>query len=183
VSAMHPCATVWDALERHGYGPHGQTHDFRSRCPAHNGDNASSLHVCVGADGRAVLWCHARQCAVEDVVSTIGLSMPDLFPAGYRRARRRQLREARRSDFTGNARQLANVLMALVENGAEWYAEIRTDCPHCGSPRALLRVSERGVWLSCPGDEYAVELGYGQCTFRQFQEALAGRLQDRKKAA
>ena len=126
-----------------------------------------------GGDGRAVLWCFAHHCPVEDIVKVMALDMRDLFPPGHHRGRRLKLVDARRLDFEGSARTLANVTAALEAVGAEWGLELRTDCAHCGSPRALLRVSSRGVFLSCPGDEYAAELGYSACTLDQFQEALA----------
>lgn len=81
-----PIQIVRDALERGGYGPHGPSHDFRSRCAGHDGDNPDALHVSVGADGRALLYCYVR-CDAEAVVQALGLSWSDLFPAGHRRAR------------------------------------------------------------------------------------------------
>ena len=55
-----PLGMVWDALEVGGYGPHGQPHDFRARCPGHDGDNATSLHVARGTGGGARLVLRAR---------------------------------------------------------------------------------------------------------------------------
>jgi hypothetical protein len=40
-----PLGLLRDALEAHGYGPHGTEYAFRSRCPAHDGDNRSALSV------------------------------------------------------------------------------------------------------------------------------------------
>jgi hypothetical protein len=179
-----PLRLVWDALAARDCQPHGATYDFRAMCPAHDGDNPGSLHVRIGADGRAAVWCHAHQCAVEDIVKALGLEMCDLFPAGHHHARRRRLRDARRDGFHGNARTVVNVLAALEQLDAEWSLELRTDCTYCGSPRALLCASRRGgVWLSCPADEHAFELGYGACTLEQFRQSLAGRLGDRPEAA
>jgi hypothetical protein len=178
-SAINPHATVWDALERGGYKPHGNPHgDFRARCPRHDGDNPESLHVAVGADGRAVMHCHAHQCRVEDIVAALGLQMGDLFPAGHHRARRRQLPTARRDELTGNVRTVMNVLAGIDALGGDWYLSLRCDCPHCGSPAAILQVSPRYVLVSCPGDSYAERLGYTACTLDQFAQALAGRLAD-----
>lgn len=176
-----PVAVVWEALAAADCEPHGRPWDFRAKCPAHSGDNRDALHVSIGADGSAVLWCFAHQCSADRVVHALGLTMGDLFPAGHRHARRRQLAQASRADFGGNARVLVNVLLALEQIAAYWDIELRTDCAHCGSPAALLRVSRRFCSLSCPGDTYASELGYAGCTARQFQEALAGRIENRRR--
>lgn len=177
MSATDPLATVWDALERHGCDPHGQPHDFRARCPGHGGDGIDSLHVRVGADLRVVLWCFAHQCDAKDIVAALGLQMGDLFPAGHRSARRRQLAAAKRSDFTGPARTLANVLKALCELGEErWSGEIVCDCPYCGSENTRLVVSGN------PNHRPYVHCREENCTAETFQQALAGRLNDRTEA-
>ena len=98
-----PLRIVWDALDAGGYGPHGQAHDFRSRCPGHDGDNRDALHVSAGAGGVALLWCFAHGCSIEEIVEPLGLRMRDLFPLDPGDSGRR-LRTARREDFTGNAR-------------------------------------------------------------------------------
>ena len=183
MSATDPVRTVWDALATHGCAPHGEPYDFRARCPGHDGVTRDALHVSIGADGRAVLWCFAHQCSIERIVDALELDVRDLFPAGHRRAHRRHLHEARRSDFSGNARTVANVLLALEQLGADWAVEVRTDCAHCGSPRALLHVSSHSAFLSCPSDEYAREVGHVACSLHQFQQALAGRIEDRRRAA
>lgn len=174
---------MWDALERGECEPHGQPYDFRARCPGHRGDNVTALHVWVGADGRAVLWCHAHQCSAKVITAALGLTVPDLFPAGHRNARRRRLLEARRSDFTGSTRTVVNVLKAVDELGGDWFLELRVDCPYCGSPAALLQASDRGVVLSCPGDATAEALGYTACTLEQVMEALAGAVEARRDAS
>jgi hypothetical protein len=183
VSATDPVGTVWAALESHGWRPHGQSWDFRAACPAHDGENRDALHVKVGADGQAVLWCFARRCAVEDIVRAIGLDMRDLFPAGHRRSRRRKLPAAHRTDFAARARSIANVLLALQELRADWYLQLRADCAHCGAAGALLQASPDFLVFVCPGDEHATDLGYGACTFEQFEQALAGKIEDRRQAA
>src|SRR5215213_8968454 len=52
--------------------------EFRSRCPAHNGDSDTSLSIKEGDDGRALLTCHAS-CALGDIVEALGLGVVDLF--------------------------------------------------------------------------------------------------------
>lgn len=78
--------TMWDALETGGFGPHGQPHDFRSRCPGHDGDNPDALHVVEGANGAAVLWCF-RSCQAIEVLRALDLNWQAIFPDGDRRAR------------------------------------------------------------------------------------------------
>jgi hypothetical protein len=169
---------MWDALERAVCAPHGEPWNFRSRCPAHDGENPNALHVSVGCDGQAILWCFAHQCGAEQIVAAVGLQMHDLFPAGHRRARRRPLPDACRADFTGSARAVANVLAGLEAVGGDWLVQLRCDCAHCGAPAAVLFADRSGVTLMCPGDDRAQALGYGACTADQLTQALAGRLED-----
>jgi putative DNA primase/helicase len=58
---------------------------WQARCPAHE-DRRASLSVGVGADGRALLYCHAG-CDTEAVVSALGLTMAGLMPAHDERHR------------------------------------------------------------------------------------------------
>jgi hypothetical protein len=51
-----------------------------AKCPAHD-DGKPSLRVNEGADGRALVKCWAG-CTLEAVLSAIGLTTKDLFPAG-----------------------------------------------------------------------------------------------------
>jgi hypothetical protein len=139
-----PVRLVWDALEARDCRPHGRAFDFRARCPAHGGDNRSSLHVGVGADGRAVLWCFAHQCTVEAIVDALGIAVADLFPDGHQRAHRLPPRPVRRSDFTGPAHTVATVLYALEKAEQPWRLMLVSDCPYCGSPGAWLRARSPG---------------------------------------
>jgi hypothetical protein len=173
-----PLHTVWDALERVGCEPHGTQWDFRSRCPAHDGENPSALHVSVGVGGQAILWCFAHQCAAEDIARALGLAVADLFPPGHRRARRRRLPDARRADFHGNARMIVNVLAALQALGGNWSASVRCACGYCGAPAAVLFADREQVGLMCPGDPDPDALGHWTCTVDQFTQALAGRVED-----
>ena len=49
------------------------------RCPAHD-DGTASLAVGAGVDGKIILHCHAG-CETASIVSVMGLSLSDLFPA------------------------------------------------------------------------------------------------------
>ena len=50
-----------------------------ARCPAHD-DQHPSLSIDEGADGRALVHCHAG-CAPEKIVAAAGLTLADLMPA------------------------------------------------------------------------------------------------------
>jgi hypothetical protein len=165
-------ASVWSALEAGGYEPHGEAWAFRSRCPGHAGGNPDSLAVSPGADGRALLHCFVG-CDVEAITAAIGLGVPDLFAAGHRRARRLDVRPARRADFTGPARDIADMVYAIDQLDETWRAELSMQCPSCGSGSAMFVVSTRhSPFVSCPGN----------CTVEQVAQTLAGALADRMAA-
>jgi hypothetical protein len=157
-----PLRDVWDALEAGGFGPHGQPHDFRSRCPGHDGDNRDSLHVSDGG-GQALVWCFAHGCSVEEIVEPLGLRVRDLYPVDLGSGRR--LRTARREDFSGNARTLANVLLALEQLGERWGLSLWLDlCPNCERQHLQLSINSTG--------DPRVYCGRG-CDLRMFEQALA----------
>ena len=49
-----------------------------AKCPVHE-DHKPSLSLDEGADGRALLKCHAG-CSTDDVIAALGLTRRDLFP-------------------------------------------------------------------------------------------------------
>jgi hypothetical protein len=63
-----------------------QAEGWRARCPAH-ADDHPSLSISRGADGQALLHCHAG-CGTEAIVVALGLAMADLFPPKERAADR-----------------------------------------------------------------------------------------------
>ena len=181
MSATNPLLTGREQLERASCFPHGQPYNFRAYCPVHGGENPDAWHVAVGADGSALLTCHVHRCSIMATVAALGLTLADLFPAGHHRARRRHLHHARRSDFAGNVRRLANVILAVVHAGIGWRVQLHLDvCPHCGAPGAVMFVSERNLWLTCPGDAESEALGYIACTLDQVEQALAARIEDER---
>jgi hypothetical protein len=148
-----PLRVVWGALERGACDPHGKPHDFRSRCPAHDGGNPHALHVKVGADGRALLWCFVG-CDAENVVAALGLAWPDLFPPGHRHAR----------PIPGVGRPVPFVelmLGALIELGIPyratrdaglWVADLCPVCRRSDRWPLLIEEDDRGrVTLACAG--------------------------------
>lgn len=54
-----------------------------AKCPVHE-DHKPSLSLDEGADGRALLKCHAG-CSTDDVIAALGLTRRDLFPAKSQR--------------------------------------------------------------------------------------------------
>lgn len=172
--ATDPLRTLWDRLDAGGYEPHGEPFAFRARCPAHAGENREALAVSVGADGRALAHCHAHACSVQDITSSLGLDVCDLFPAGHRRARRVGIPEVARRDFTGAARDVAHVLYALEQLDQGWRCEIAMRCPGCGDDAARLVASTRyDAFVSCAN----------ACTAEKVAQVLAGRLADQRKVA
>jgi hypothetical protein len=168
-----PLRTLWDALANGGYSPRGRLEDFRARCPAHQGDNPTSLHVRAGVGGQALVWCFAHGCPVEEIVKPLGLNVRDLFPLDPGHDRR--LRNARRDDFEGNAREVANVLLALERLGARWSLAIWLDeCPNCERPHAQLSIDSTG--------DPRVYCGRG-CDVRMVGQALADRLANPRRRA
>jgi hypothetical protein len=172
LSATDPLRTLWDRLEAAGCGPHGEAWNFRSTCPGHNGDGVDSLSAAPGADGRALLHCFVG-CDTGRIVAALGLEMSSLFPSGHRRARRLAVHPARRPDFTGAARDVADMVYAVDRLKEDWRAELILQCPGCGSGSALFVASSRHPsFMSCPSG----------CTVEQVAQTLAGQLQDRRAA-
>jgi hypothetical protein len=52
--------------------------DWIARCPAHE-DHKPSLSISEGADGRALVKCHAG-CRLDAVLAALGMTVRDLFP-------------------------------------------------------------------------------------------------------
>src|SRR5262249_29741113 len=147
VVVSDPLRVIWQALEAHGYRPRGKTYDFRARCPVHNGENRDSLHVGVGADGRALVHCFAHGCDVEAIADALGLGIADFFPDGHVHARRYPSKPLKRSDFNGPAQTVASVLYALERLGEPWRVMLASDCPYCGTAGAWLHARSRGTLL------------------------------------
>lgn len=52
---------------------------WRSCCPGHNGNNPTALSITETDDGMVLLKCHTG-CGVDQIVSSVGLELSDLFP-------------------------------------------------------------------------------------------------------
>jgi len=166
-----PLRLLWDALEAHGCEPRGPEHELRARCPAHDGDNASALSVAIGADGRALVHCHAYGCEADAIAAALGLQVADLFPDGHHRGRRYPLRLVPRSEFDGSARKFVNVLAALEATDKPWRVLLTCDCLYCDHP---------GAWLRASRDHVDVDWPNG-CGTTEFVQALLGLLNKETK--
>ena len=74
MSTTDPVACLLAALKnvkKNGTG-------YTAHCPGHD-DRHSSLSIGAGADGRALVKCHAG-CETPHIVASMGLEMSDLFP-------------------------------------------------------------------------------------------------------
>jgi hypothetical protein len=166
-----PLHTVWQALANAGCDPHGPPYKFRARCPLH-GTNRETLLVSEGVDQRAVLYCFARACEPRQIANALGLTVPDLYPAGHRHARR-PIPPRRRSDLEPKIRTVANVLTAHQWLGTDWEARIDAPCGYCGAPRSGFIVAARFTpVLFCPEG----------CTPDEYTGALAARLTTKEAA-
>lgn len=147
-----PMAVVAAALDRHDCNPTGPTHKVTARCPAHE-DRSPSLSVTIGADGRALLRCHAG-CATADVIAALGLTWPDLFEDGHRHAGRRRVIPPKPVD---NADPVVEILAALSVVGIAWRNTrdhrmfVADRCPGCDErgPGSLWITNIEGRALLC----------------------------------
>jgi hypothetical protein len=169
-----PFAIVWDGLAQRNFGPRGQVHNFRSRCPLH-GDNDTSLHVWDRGDGVVELHCHARDCERDEIMEALGLGWRDRYPLGYYSDTTRKLTPAKRGDFTGTARDPVDIWLAASRLGIRWVAHLWLDeCPNCGWAYFSLAVgSEREPSMRCPRG----------CTLDMVRHALADRLSEQRRHA
>jgi hypothetical protein len=156
-----PLQAVWDALEAADCEPRGTVWKAKARCPAHD-DESPSLSVAEGCDGRAVIHCHAG-CQPADVVRTLRLTWPDLFPAGHR--------NARPSRVLAKPKPTINVVLeAILETGATyrvttsgslWVTDV---CPAC---------REGSLWVAVVGKNVRLTCFHG-CSQETVLDALAG---------
>ncbi|MBI4240257.1 MAG: DUF3631 domain-containing protein [Candidatus Rokubacteria bacterium] len=77
-----PITRMLDALMAHGSSPKKRGANYAAKCPAHD-DQRASLSVSEGSDGRALVFCHAG-CAVEEILTKLGLTLKDLMSADGR---------------------------------------------------------------------------------------------------
>jgi hypothetical protein len=156
-----PLRTVYDALDRAGCHPRGPQHKFTACCPAHDDRNAS-LSVGIGADGRALVWCHTG-CPADEIVTALDLAWPDLFPPGHRHAR--PIRGIGKAvpvlDLVLRALREIGIPYRATRDPGMWVAEM---CPICRwSERFPLFIHEderRRITLSCSSGCDQVDILY-----------------------
>ena len=73
-----PLDLVLARLEAYHLRPSGRDR-WRARCPAHEGDNPSTLSVGIGQTGQVLLKCWAG-CSIDQVAGALSLQLEDLFP-------------------------------------------------------------------------------------------------------
>jgi hypothetical protein len=56
--------------------------EYRTKCPAHQGESDDSLSIKEGDDGTVLLHCHTG-CENEEIVECLGLEMKDLFSRNH----------------------------------------------------------------------------------------------------
>src|ERR1022692_1348602 len=80
---MMTCDALLDKLAGAGLNPRRSGTHWQSRCPAHD-DSNPSLSI-TPIEGSILIWCHAG-CAVEAILTSIGLSLRDLYddPSGMK---------------------------------------------------------------------------------------------------
>lgn len=141
-----PLRAVHDALERHGCDPTGPVYKCTARCPAHE-DRTPSLSVNEGADGRALVYCHAG-CEAADIVAALGLQWQDLFPPGHHKARPiRMLAKPRAPvDLVLEALRELEIDYRCTRNREMWAAD---RCPACDGDLLLIQEDESRVRLCC----------------------------------
>lgn len=137
-----PMKGLFDALVMKGCEPRGEVWKFTARCPVHE-DRRPSLSVQEGADGRALVHCHAL-CDTDAIVKALGLVMADLYPSGHHKGHRKPP-VVKRAPAPAEA-----LLMALTRIGAEWSGLIHSECPYCEHPALWWKIRAAGVDVECP---------------------------------
>jgi len=80
-----------DTLLEHLAGVRGKDGHWMARCPAHE-DRRPSLAIREEPDGRVLLHCFAG-CAVQEVLSAVGLHWQDIMPEALTQDRLRPVRQ------------------------------------------------------------------------------------------
>ena len=134
---MSAVDTVLSALRAAGKRPRKAGEGWSSCCPAHD-DRSPSLSISTGADGRALVKCHAG-CTVEAVCGALGLKQSDLFEKSERMQLAPPRARAANSVPTVTSTETAATEAAEPGNGAA----PRRDGPTFATPEATLAAYER----------------------------------------
>lgn len=157
---LDPMRTMWDALAQHGFDPQGDPHNFRARCPAHNGEGRN-LQVTRGVDGRVLLYCISEKCDWRAIADAVDVPVSALFPPGHKRAEKHKPRPVK-TLLPGPA-----FLDAMSVAGFAWHAQLLgVECPYCSDPNAYITVHDLGgIDVNCPN----------ACTERNVRESVETR--------
>lgn len=96
-----------------------------ARCPAHE-DSSPSLSIGEGEDGQVLVTCHAG-CSLEDIVSSVGLTVNDLFPETSPEVRERKKDElvAQYDYFDADGELVMQVCRYLTPDGGKTFRQRR----------------------------------------------------------
>ena len=165
-----PLRASWDALEAKGCDPRGPLHKAIARCPAHD-DRMPSLSLAEGADGRALLYCHAGCDTGTEILPALGLAWSDLFPDGHRNAGPRRTI----GSPVANAEPIVAILAGL---STAWIAWHRTANPRLFTVDRCPRCDERrpgALWIHHEDDRVRLACFHG-CSFQTILAALEHKL-------
>ena len=78
LTTVDPINNILDRLDLVKESSNGR---WRAKCPSHSSDSSTKRTLSVGAadSGAVLLNCFAG-CSAEQIVSTVGLELKDLFP-------------------------------------------------------------------------------------------------------
>jgi hypothetical protein len=110
---MNPLDLVLSKLST--YKPYG--HQYRARCPGHQGKGDTSLSIAEGEGGAVLLHCFGS-CDTEAILAALGLTWPDLFPEGDRRRTRPRPKARPAASTNGQPVDEAKVTLSLAAHQA-----------------------------------------------------------------
>ena len=134
---MNAIDTVLSALGAAGKRPRKAGEGWSACCPAHD-DRSPSLSVSTGADGRALLKCHAG-CSIEAVCGALGLRQADLFERSEHVTPTRRPKRPAAGVPTVTGTDTPAAMAEAPGNGAS----ARRDGPSFASAEAALEAYER----------------------------------------
>lgn len=188
MTALDPMRTVWDALHNAGCKPHGEPHNFRAACPAHEGSNPDALRVYEGTNRQVVLGCYAHSCDWRSITDALGLPPSALFPAGHKNGpRAKPSAPVKPRPLSAGAAFLDTLTLA----GYRWRAVLLLpECPYCGSEHCVLRFADNPEAGDVAWERFgvAVDCSLG-CTAGEVRRAvevraaIAEKLDDERRAA
>ncbi len=121
-----PTERILDLLHARDANVRRQGHGHTARCPSHD-DRHNSLKVDEGANGEALIHCHAG-CPPDKVLGALGLRMRDLFPPNGRHDRGSNGTRSRRMVATYNYHDADGTLIfQAVRYEPKGFAQRRPD--------------------------------------------------------